>query len=67
MRDRFERPPFIKYSRGDDFGFLGFDKCLSEEDISFVREHLKTINDQEVSWDILDGSSFVAVSFTDTI
>lgn len=61
LKDRFERPPYIKYSRGDDFGIVGFDKCLSEEDISFVREHLKTINNQEVSWELLDGLSFFTV------
>lgn len=48
--------PFIEYQKGDDTGLVGFDNALSEADIAFVKEHVKTINDKEVSWVILEGS-----------
>ncbi|GJJ12621.1 hypothetical protein Clacol_006864 [Clathrus columnatus] len=54
LKDRFERPPYIKFTRGDEFGLLGFDKALSEEDIAFVRENIKTINESPVTWEALE-------------
>lgn len=62
MKDRFEKPPYIKYGRGDDFGLLGFDKALSEEDIAFVHEQLKTINGNPVSWEALEGAFLTYIS-----
>jgi lupus La protein len=55
LKERFQRPPFVKYAKGDDFGLLGFDKPLSDEDIAFIREELKTVNGNVVAWEITDG------------
>jgi lupus La protein len=56
LKDHFEKPPYIKYARGEDSGLVGFDKTLSDEDITFVREHLKTINEKPVTWEVPDGT-----------
>ncbi|KAF8513526.1 hypothetical protein JB92DRAFT_3083175 [Gautieria morchelliformis] len=54
LKDHFKKPPFIQYTRGADSGLVGFDKTLSDEDITFVREHLKTINGKPVTWEVPD-------------
>jgi lupus La protein len=56
MRGRFPRTPFIKYTRGADWGLVGFDKTLSEEDVAFVKENVKQINGKDVVWSIAEGS-----------
>ncbi|KAF7974611.1 hypothetical protein HWV62_11578 [Athelia sp. TMB] len=48
LREHFGRVPFIEYQKGADDGLVGFDKSLTEEDIAFVKEHIKTVNDQQV-------------------
>ncbi|KAF9529117.1 hypothetical protein CPB83DRAFT_875734 [Crepidotus variabilis] len=51
IKERFDgKAPYIKYSRGDNHGLVGFYKPLSEEDISFVKDAIKTINKKEVTW-----------------
>jgi lupus La protein len=51
IRERFDgRAPYIKYTRGEDSGLVGFYKPLSEEDIEFVKSTIKTINNNEVTW-----------------
>lgn len=51
VKERFDgRAPFIKYSRGDNHGLVGFHKALSEEDITYIKETIKTINENEVTW-----------------
>ncbi|KAF8522761.1 hypothetical protein BU17DRAFT_64220 [Hysterangium stoloniferum] len=54
LKERFQRPPYVKYQRGDDFGLLGFDKTLSDEDIAFIREQLEIVNDNVVEWEVPD-------------
>lgn len=50
-KERFDgKAPFIKYSRGDNHGLVGFHKTLSEEDITYIKETIKTINGNEVTW-----------------
>jgi lupus La protein len=56
LRERFPRTPFIKYTRGADWGLVGFDKTLSEEDVAFVKENVKQINGKDVVWTIAEGS-----------
>ena len=67
LKERFDRPPYIKFSRGSDSGMIGFDKTLSDEDIAFVREQLKTINGNSITWDVPDGvfSLIASASVTD--
>lgn len=57
MKERFDgRAPFIKYSRGDNHGLVGFNKTLSEEDITYIKEAIKTINGNEVTWTLPSGT-----------
>ena len=42
----------MKYTKGDDWGLVGFDKALSEEDIAYVKEHIKTLSSKEVTWSV---------------
>ncbi len=55
LQERFPRPPFVKYSRGDDWGLVGFDKALTEEDVTFIKENVKTLNSKEVTWSSAEG------------
>ena len=55
LKERFPRSPFVQYSKGDSWGLVGFDKALSEEDITFVNEKIKTLGGKEVTWSHLDG------------
>lgn len=55
LKERFGRPPFIKYEKGTDWGLVGFDKALSEEDINFIKENVKTINGSDVEWTAAEG------------
>lgn len=55
MKERFSRAPFVKYTRGESSGLVGFDKALTEDEISYVKETLKTLNGKEVTWNIPDG------------
>ncbi|OJA15769.1 hypothetical protein AZE42_10620, partial [Rhizopogon vesiculosus] len=55
LRERFARVPYIQFSKGDDFGLVGFDKELTEDEIEFVKTNLKTVNSNEVQWSIPEG------------
>ncbi|KAF8628179.1 hypothetical protein AX15_004060 [Amanita polypyramis BW_CC] len=58
LKQKFEgKLPFIKYTTGDDFGLVGFHKVLSEEDIAAVKETVKTINSNEVTWSLPNEAS----------
>ncbi|KAG8215113.1 hypothetical protein J3R82DRAFT_8564 [Butyriboletus roseoflavus] len=52
LRDRFARVPYIQFFKGDDFGLVGFEKALKEDEIEYVKENLKTVNSNEVVWTI---------------
>ncbi|KAJ2931810.1 hypothetical protein H1R20_g5284, partial [Candolleomyces eurysporus] len=53
LKEKFDgRPPYIKYSRGDDFGLVGFHKALTEDEVSSVRELVKKVNEKEVTWSL---------------
>lgn len=52
LRERFARVPYIQFSKGDDFGLVGFDKALTEDEIDYVKTSLKTVNSNEVQWSI---------------
>ncbi|KAF8124376.1 hypothetical protein EV363DRAFT_1354325 [Boletus edulis] len=54
LRERFARVPYIQFSKGDDFGLVGFEKALKEDEIEYVKENLKTVNSKEVVWTIPD-------------
>ncbi|PPR02286.1 hypothetical protein CVT24_011624 [Panaeolus cyanescens] len=44
------KAPYIKYARGENSGLVGFYKALSEEEIQYVKDTIKTINKNEVIW-----------------
>lgn len=55
MKERFPRTPFVKHTRGESSGLVGFEKPLSEDEIAYVKEHIKTLGGKEVTWSIPDG------------
>jgi len=56
IKERFDgRAPYIKYTKGQNSGLVGFYKPLSEEDIKFVESTIKTINNNEVTWSVPTG------------
>ena len=57
LKERFSRAPYIQYNRGDNWGLVGFDRALTEEDIAHVKENLKTLSSKEVTWSIPDGNA----------
>ncbi|KAG0694602.1 hypothetical protein DFH29DRAFT_311889 [Suillus ampliporus] len=52
LKERFARVPYIQFSKGDDFGLVGFDKALTEDEMDYVKANLKTVNSNEVQWSI---------------
>ncbi|OSX58455.1 hypothetical protein POSPLADRAFT_1049289 [Postia placenta MAD-698-R-SB12] len=54
LKERFARVPFVKNTRGESSGLVGFDKALTEDEISYVKEHLKTLSGKEVTWSVPD-------------
>lgn len=46
----------MKYTRGEDSGLVGFDKSLSDEEIAFVRDSVKTLNGKPVTWTVAEGA-----------
>lgn len=36
---------------------MAFDKQLSEEDLTYVKEKLKTLGAKEITWTYIDGAS----------
>jgi lupus La protein len=57
LKERFSRAPFIKFTKGDDAGLVGFDKALDEEDVAFVKEKIPTLNGNPVTWELPGGTS----------
>lgn len=57
LKERFEHAPFIKYEKGASEGLVGFSKALTEEDIAFIKEKIKTVNGKEISWSDAEGLS----------
>jgi len=57
LKERFSRAPFVKFTKGDDAGLVGFDKALDEEDIAFVKEKIPTLDGNPVIWEIPEGAS----------
>lgn len=55
LKERFSRAPFVQYNKGDTWGLVGFDKSLSEEEISYVKEHIKTLGSKEITWTLPGG------------
>ncbi|KAI9435818.1 hypothetical protein H4582DRAFT_2112245 [Lactarius indigo] len=55
LKERFSRAPFVKFTKGDDAGLVGFDKALVEEDLAFVREKLPTLNGKPITWELPEG------------
>lgn len=45
----------MKYSKGDSWGLVGFDKALSEDDVNYVKENLKKLSGKDITWSIPDG------------
>ncbi|KAI0278925.1 hypothetical protein BGY98DRAFT_971201 [Russula aff. rugulosa BPL654] len=52
LKERFSRAPFIKFTKGDDAGLVGFDKALDEDDVAFVKEKIPTLNGNPVTWEL---------------
>ncbi|KAI0830362.1 hypothetical protein BC628DRAFT_1532193 [Trametes gibbosa] len=52
LKERFARAPFVKYNKGDSWGLVGFDKTLSEEDLTYVKENLKKLSGKDISWSL---------------
>ncbi|KAF7359506.1 hypothetical protein MSAN_01293600 [Mycena sanguinolenta] len=50
LKEKFGRPPYIKYTPGTTWGLVGFHKALSEEEIQFVKDTLPKIGEKEVAW-----------------
>jgi lupus La protein len=57
LKERFSRAPFVKFTKGEDTGLVGFDKALDTEDIAFVEDKIPTLNGKPVTWEIPEGSS----------
>jgi lupus La protein len=55
LKERFPRSPFVQYTKGETCGLVGFDKALSEDEIAYVKEHLKTLGGKDIVWSNLDG------------
>jgi lupus La protein len=56
LKERFSRAPFVKFTKGEDTGLVGFDKALDTEDIVFVKEKVPTLNGKPVTWEIPEGT-----------
>ena len=55
LKERFARAPFVKFTKGDDAGLVGFDKALDEDDIAFVREKIPMLNGKPITWELPEG------------
>ncbi|KAN0138525.1 hypothetical protein V8E53_003513 [Lactarius tabidus] len=52
LKERFSRAPFVKFTKGEDAGLVGFDKALDEDDIAFVKEKIPTLNGKPITWEL---------------
>ena len=66
LKERFSRAPFVKFTKGEDMGLVGFDKALDTEDIAFVKEKVPTLNGKPVTWEIPEGMSAAYFSVSNT-
>jgi lupus La protein len=48
--------PYIQHDKGNDWGLVGFEKALSEDEITFVKENITTLNSNDISWSAAEGS-----------
>lgn len=55
LKERFSRAPFVKFTKGDDAGLVGFDKALDEDDIAFVKEKIPMLNGKPIAWELPEG------------
>ena len=55
LKERFARAPFVKFTKGDDAGLVGFDKALDEDDIAFVKEKIPMLNRKPITWELPEG------------
>jgi lupus La protein len=55
LKERFSRAPFVKFTKGDDAGLVGFDKALDEDDIAFVKEKIPMLNGKPITWELPEG------------
>jgi lupus La protein len=55
LQERFSRAPYIQHNRGDDWGLVGFDKTLAEDEIAYVKENLKTLDSKDITWSTPEG------------
>ena len=55
LKERFPRSPYVKFTKGDDAGLVGFDKALDEDDIAFVREKIPTLHGKPITWELPEG------------
>ena len=55
LKERFARAPFVKFTKGDDAGLVGFDKALDDDDTAFIREKIPTLNGKPITWDLPEG------------
>jgi hypothetical protein len=46
---------------------VGFDKSLTEEDIAFVKENVKKMNDKDIVWSVPEGLSLLVLALPVTV
>ncbi|EKM52423.1 uncharacterized protein PHACADRAFT_260796 [Phanerochaete carnosa HHB-10118-sp] len=54
LKERFTRVPFVQYNKGDSWGYVAFDKALTEEDVTYIKEKIGTLGSKPVTWAFLD-------------
>ena len=42
--ERLARAPYIQICKGGDYGLVGFEKALKEDEVEYIKENLKTVN-----------------------
>jgi hypothetical protein len=55
LKERFARAPFIQFTKGEPSGLVGFDRALTDEELAFVREKLKTVSGKDLTWEVAEG------------
>jgi lupus La protein len=67
LKERFSRAPFVKFTKGEDMGLVGFDKALDVEDIAFVKEKIPMLNGNPITWDQPEGASIHHLSVSNVM
>jgi len=44
LKECFSHAPFVKFTKGEDTGLVGFDKALDVGDIAFIKEKIPMLN-----------------------